>query len=519
MDSIFEEIKQIDENKNEYWDSRDLCAALGYSTYQKFQKVLEKAKTKAKETHPDGIYFNPSVKKVKIGSGSTRNIKSLRVSKQGSYMIAECADSKKGGVKDALEYFSPHSRNQHFIDFYTEKANEFYLDKMEKLKKDEDFIEENTFFKDGIREKSTHHIMYKLPTIYSTDGCRGYEFLIEYDFKKPSIGIYYGCKAFICEGNLEKQLDIIDNEWIKLEPIICQVLNNVFPDKDFTHRFKRTDNANNGNYWPFWITLYEDENIIEVAARAVKLIKNIYEYYLDPKKQGQIVQLHKTDKNSCVDKSEDNSSEKEKETETAFTQQAFDTFKNRILDPYKDEEKDYCWKGFLNFLKGAEKLIFKREPVLRIPKFYEKAWVVEMDNNDFAYLISRVVEKLDEMAREKRCEKKNKELDNMPPKKLLDLYEEQLEKIEKNKPSENDKEKQYKMAKEQLLIWYRDDLKFSSAVPWTSINSIFMNRSECSFGKDALRSSIGTDRFKNDDADKYSHLIEKIFSKAGNDSQ
>ena len=43
--------------------------------------------------------------------------------------------------------------------------------------------------------KAPHHMMYKLGTLYSKDGCRGYEFLIEYDVYEPVVGIYYGCKG------------------------------------------------------------------------------------------------------------------------------------------------------------------------------------------------------------------------------------------------------------------------------------------------------------------------------------
>ena len=49
----------------------------------------------------------------------------------------------------------------------------------------------------------------------------------------------------------------------------------------FTHRFKPTNNANNHTYWPFWITLHEDEDIVEVGARAVRLIRSVYEGYLE----------------------------------------------------------------------------------------------------------------------------------------------------------------------------------------------------------------------------------------------
>ncbi len=41
--SDFEQIKKQNESGSEYWTSRDLCVALGYSTYQKFTRTINKA--------------------------------------------------------------------------------------------------------------------------------------------------------------------------------------------------------------------------------------------------------------------------------------------------------------------------------------------------------------------------------------------------------------------------------------------------------------------------------------------
>ena len=43
MRPSFDNIRRHDENENEYWSSRDLCAAMGYSACWKFQKVIDKA--------------------------------------------------------------------------------------------------------------------------------------------------------------------------------------------------------------------------------------------------------------------------------------------------------------------------------------------------------------------------------------------------------------------------------------------------------------------------------------------
>ena len=39
--SDFEQIKRLSENGIEFWSSRDLCTVLGYSTYQKFSRVID----------------------------------------------------------------------------------------------------------------------------------------------------------------------------------------------------------------------------------------------------------------------------------------------------------------------------------------------------------------------------------------------------------------------------------------------------------------------------------------------
>ena len=41
--SDFEQIKKQNESGSEYWTSRDLCITLGYSTYQKFTRTINKS--------------------------------------------------------------------------------------------------------------------------------------------------------------------------------------------------------------------------------------------------------------------------------------------------------------------------------------------------------------------------------------------------------------------------------------------------------------------------------------------
>ncbi len=42
--SIFESIKQTDSHGAEYWSARDLAKVLGYTKWENFAKVIEKAR-------------------------------------------------------------------------------------------------------------------------------------------------------------------------------------------------------------------------------------------------------------------------------------------------------------------------------------------------------------------------------------------------------------------------------------------------------------------------------------------
>ncbi len=107
MRSTFEEIRRTDENGNEYWSSRDLCSAMGYSANWKFQRVINKAieVANAKGMNIDD-HFNQTVEMVKLGSGSFRKVEVLRLSRMACIIIAENADGKKALVQHARKYFS-----------------------------------------------------------------------------------------------------------------------------------------------------------------------------------------------------------------------------------------------------------------------------------------------------------------------------------------------------------------------------------------------------------------------------
>ncbi len=106
IQSDFEQIKRLGENGIEYWTSRELCTALGYSTYQKFTRIINKAVAIAKNK---GLHiaehFNLMVEMAKLGSGAFRKVENIHLSRMACLIIAENADGKKPQVQMAREYF------------------------------------------------------------------------------------------------------------------------------------------------------------------------------------------------------------------------------------------------------------------------------------------------------------------------------------------------------------------------------------------------------------------------------
>ena len=71
--SVFENIKHIDENGNEFWHARELQVALDYKRWDKFCKVIGNAKIACEKSDYDVLdHFSQLGKMVEIGSGAKR---------------------------------------------------------------------------------------------------------------------------------------------------------------------------------------------------------------------------------------------------------------------------------------------------------------------------------------------------------------------------------------------------------------------------------------------------------------
>ena len=95
-ENIFESIKHIDQNGNEFWYARELSKALEYRDWRNFQKVVNKAIISAKNSVSNNRDWVVEVNKpIKTGKGKEELIKDYKLSRYICYLIVQNADSSK----------------------------------------------------------------------------------------------------------------------------------------------------------------------------------------------------------------------------------------------------------------------------------------------------------------------------------------------------------------------------------------------------------------------------------------
>ena len=115
--SDFEQIRKTTEGGQEYWSARELATALGYSTWQKFNRVLNKALQVAQQRGMETVeHFNQVVEMVKLGSGTFRKVENFHLSRLACLIIAENADGKKPQVQTARIYFKEQTPMMELVE-------------------------------------------------------------------------------------------------------------------------------------------------------------------------------------------------------------------------------------------------------------------------------------------------------------------------------------------------------------------------------------------------------------------
>lgn len=121
-----EEIKQLFEQFEavasdlegiECWSARELQALLGYSKWENFEKVIQKAKDACKNAGEKIVYHFPDVRKtIPMPKGAEKEIDDILLTRYACYLIAQNGDSRKQEIAFAQNYFAVQTRRAEIVE-------------------------------------------------------------------------------------------------------------------------------------------------------------------------------------------------------------------------------------------------------------------------------------------------------------------------------------------------------------------------------------------------------------------
>lgn len=114
----------------ECWSARELQDLLGYTKWENFEKVIQKAKDACKNADEEVAYHFPDVRKtIPMPKGAEKEIDDILLTRYACYLIAQNGDSRKQEIAFAQNYFAVQTRRaelveQRLLEFERVKARE-----------------------------------------------------------------------------------------------------------------------------------------------------------------------------------------------------------------------------------------------------------------------------------------------------------------------------------------------------------------------------------------------------------
>jgi DNA-damage-inducible protein D len=125
--TLFDSIKEIDENGNEFWGARKLSKTLEYSEFRHFLPVIARAKEACTNSnHSVDEHFEDYLEEIMHGKGAKQNYESVKLSRYACYLIVQNADPSKEVVAQGQTYFAVQTRLQEIrqMDEYNQLSTE-----------------------------------------------------------------------------------------------------------------------------------------------------------------------------------------------------------------------------------------------------------------------------------------------------------------------------------------------------------------------------------------------------------
>ena len=126
--STFESLRKVNQQGQDHWSARELAKVLGYQEYRNFIPVIERAKEACKNSQQQvSDHFVDINEMVAIGSGASREMPTVALSRYACYLIVQNADPSKPIVALGQTYFAVQTRKQELselVDYQKLKTEE-----------------------------------------------------------------------------------------------------------------------------------------------------------------------------------------------------------------------------------------------------------------------------------------------------------------------------------------------------------------------------------------------------------
>ncbi len=101
----------------EFWYARDLQILLGYTKWENFWAVIEKAKEACKNSQQNILdHFLDIRKTIDMPKSATKDIEDYKLTRYACYLIAQNGDPRKEQIAFAQSYFAIQTRKQELIE-------------------------------------------------------------------------------------------------------------------------------------------------------------------------------------------------------------------------------------------------------------------------------------------------------------------------------------------------------------------------------------------------------------------
>lgn len=128
----------------EFWYARDLQRLLGYTQWRNFELVINKAKVTCENSgFQVSQHFVDTEKEISLGSGSTRSIRDIKLTRYACYIISQNGDSRKDEIAFAQSYFAIQTRKQELVEERIKNLER--INARDELRKSEAELSENIF--------------------------------------------------------------------------------------------------------------------------------------------------------------------------------------------------------------------------------------------------------------------------------------------------------------------------------------------------------------------------------------